>query len=88
MNYSNYLKKDVFSQTLLLDEMNYLNDAEMVVKTLRSKYSNDNTFKSYIIVLTVIISHFPSLRDTYLKISKLSKQVNKAVENIIDEIKI
>lgn len=74
-----------FNEKLILDEMHYLNDAEMVVKTLRTKYSNDNTFKSYLIVLTSIISHFPALRDIYLKISKLSKQINQITEDKRDE---
>lgn len=74
-----------FNEKLILDEMSYLNDAETVVKALRTKYSNDNTFKSYLIVLSAIISHFPTLRDTYLKITKLSKQMNQITEDKRDE---
>lgn len=74
-----------FNEKLILDEMVYLNDIEMVIKSLRSKYTNDNTFKSYLIVLTAIISHFPILRDSYLKITKLSKQINQITEDKRDE---
>jgi len=74
-----------FNEAFILNEMNYLNDAEMVVKSLRSKYQNDNTFKNYIIVLSVILSHFPSLRDAYLKITKLSKMINNEIESKRDE---
>ena len=43
-----------FNENQILDEMNYLSDIETVIKSLRSKYSNDNTFKSYIIVNVLI----------------------------------
>jgi hypothetical protein len=74
-----------FNEKLILDEMNYLNDIETVIKSLRRKYSNDNTLKSYLIVLTAIISHFPILRGSYLKITKLSKQINQITEDKRDE---
>lgn len=82
---NNLFNNRPFNEKLILDEMSYLNDAETVVKALRTKYSNDNTFKTYLIILSAIISHFPSLRDIYLKITKLSKQIKEIIEDKRDE---
>jgi len=71
------LKSKSFDEKLLFDNMDYLNDAEKVIKALREKYSNDNTFTSYLIAYTVLLGHIPSLRSDYLRISSLSKDLTK-----------
>ena len=68
----------------LMNAMPYLNDVEQVIKALREKYSNDNTFTSYLIAYTVILSHIPSLRNDYLKITTLAKDQTKQGQAIRD----
>jgi hypothetical protein len=51
--------------SLILAEMSYINnDIEPTIQTLRTLYTNDNSFKSYINVLAVITSHFKTLNKT------------------------
>ena len=51
---------------LILSEMDYLNnDIKTTIDTLREYYPNDNTFKSYTNVLSVISSHFTELNNNY-----------------------
>lgn len=78
-------KNESFNHETILNELTYLNDTETVVKTLRSKHSNDSSFKNYIIVLTVIMSHFPTLHEMYMRISKLTKQVRQDIDDKRDE---
>ena len=66
-----------FNEKILFDKMKYLEDVEEVIKSLRTKYSNDNTFNSYCIAYTVLLSHLPSLRSDYLRITTLTKELTK-----------
>ncbi len=59
---------------------NYLNDIEPSIETLRADYPEDNSFKSYLNVLTVITSHLPSLQDNYQTLTKLNINVYKALK--------
>ena len=46
------------NENLILNEMNYINDnISDTINTLRTHYKNDNTFKAYTNILTVILSH-------------------------------
>ena len=74
-----------FDEKLLFDEMDYLNDVEKVIKSLREKYSNDNSFNSYMIAYAVVLSHIPSLRSDYLKITTLAKNLTKDIQSKRDE---
>ena len=56
---------EAFDEKIIIDNMDYLNDIEPTINTIRSNYSNNNSFKSYINVLTVITSHLPLYKDTY-----------------------
>ena len=78
------LNSKIFDENLLMNTMPYLNDVEQVIKALREKYSNDNTFTSYLIAYTVILSHIPSLRNDYLKITTLAKDQTKQGQAIRD----
>ena len=48
------LNSKVFDEKMLFDKMGYLDDVEKVINALRQKYSNDNTFNSYLIAYTVV----------------------------------
>ncbi len=65
--------------------MDYLNDIEPTIETLRGDYSNDNSLKSYPNILTVTTSHLPSLKDNYQTLPKLNINVNKAVQDLREE---
>ena len=75
---------------LILSEMDYFNDIKPTIEKLREYYPNDNTFKSYTNILSVISSHFKELHDIYQTLTKVGKFVNKNVqekreENELDE---
>lgn len=79
-------------EKLILDEMIYINNnIEPTINTLREKYKNDNTLKSYINVLSVITSHLKTLnKDVYQTLTKLNIYLNKKIqekrkENAIEE---
>ena len=49
-------------ENLILNEMNYINDnIGDTINTLRTHYKNDNTFKAYTNILTVISSHLKTI---------------------------
>ena len=72
---------NTFDDNLILTEMSYINDAETVVKKLREKYYNDKTFNNYVSVISIVISYFPQFYETYLKINKLYKQMDKQFQD-------
>ena len=80
----NLFNDEEFDDSYIIDSMDYLNDIEPTIHTLRD-YPNDNSFKSYLNVLTVITSHLPSLKDSYQTLTKLNINVNKAVQDLRDE---
>lgn len=75
-----------FDESTILSEMTYINEEiEPTIQKLRTAYSNDNSFKSYINVLAVITSHIPDMYDTYQILTKLNIETNKKVEDKRDE---
>lgn len=76
---------------LILNEMDYLkDDIQTTIDKLREYYPNDNTFKAYTNILSVISSHFKELNHIYQPLTKIGKFINKKVqerreENEIDE---
>ena len=77
-----------FDENFIIDNMDYLNDIEPTISTIRSNYSNNNSFKSYVNVLTVITSHIPLYKDTYQILTKLNINLNKAIQDIREENKL
>ena len=77
-----------FDENLIIDNMDYLNDIEATISTIRSNYNNNNSFKSYVNVLTVITSHLPLYKDTYQILTKLNINLNKAIQDIREENKL
>ena len=76
----------------LLSEMDYINnDIQPTIEKLRAHYKNDNSFKGYLLTLTVIASHLKTLnRDVHQTLSKSAIYINKAIQderedNIIDK---
>jgi hypothetical protein len=60
-----------FNETYIIDNMDYLKDIRPTIHPLRSNYSHDNSFKSYLNILSVITSHLPSLKDNYQRLINL-----------------
>ena len=75
----------IFNENRFFEKMTYLDYIDTVSKTLRDKYQNDNTFMSYLIALTVILSHIPALRSEYLKVTTLAKILSKQNQDKRDE---
>lgn len=96
-NTKNELKKLLndnrnLNEKLILDEMTYIkNDIEPTIEKLREHYKNDNSFKGYLLTLTVIASHLKTLNQNVHQIlSKSAIHMNKVInekreENVIDE---
>ena len=70
-------------EVLILNEMKYINnDIEPTIKQLREHYKNDNTFRSYINVLTVITSHLKTLnKSVYQTLTKLNIYLNQQIQD-------
>lgn len=85
---SKLFNNKAFDENFIIDNMDYLNDIEPTILTLRENYQNDNSFKSYVNALTVITSHLPSLKDNYQILTKLNINLNKAVQDIREENKL
>lgn len=79
-------------EDLILNEMTYINDniADTIDK-LRNHYTNDNSFKAYTNILTVIASHLKTInKSIHQTLTKTGIYINKKVqeqreENILDE---
>lgn len=69
-------------EPLILSDMDYINDdIEPTIETLRTHYKNDNTFRSYINVLTVISSHLKTLnKQVHQTLSKTNIFMNKQTQ--------
>jgi len=79
-------------EELILDEMDYINDnIGNTLDQLRTHYKNDNSFKAYTNILTVIASHLKTInRSIHQTLTKTGIYVNKKVqeqreENVLDE---
>jgi hypothetical protein len=70
------------NEDLILSEMPYINnDIEPTINKLREKYKNDNTFRGYINVLTVITSHLKTLnKNVYQTLTKLHIYINNQIQ--------
>ena len=80
----------IFNENRFFEKMTYLDYIDTVSKTLRDKYQNDNTFMSYLIALTVILSRIIALRSEYFKVSTFEKNLSKQNqdkrnENIVND---
>ena len=71
------------NEDLILSEMTYINnDIEPTINQLRAHYKNDNTFRSYINILTVISSHFKTLdKNVYQTLTKLHIYLNNQIQD-------
>lgn len=77
---------------LILNEMNYINNnISNTIDILRNHYKNDNSFKAYINILTVISSHLLTIdKSIHQTLTKVGIFINKKVqdkreENVLDE---
>ena len=84
----NLFNDEDIDEDYFIDNMHYLKNIEPTIEELRLNYPNDNSFKSYLNVLTVITSHLPSLNDNYQTLTRLNINVNQAVQDLRDENKL
>ena len=69
----------------IISEMEYLNDAELILSTIKEHYKNPNSFKTYLNIIVVVLSHLKSLNKVYQTLTKVNKDVNKKVQDERDE---
>jgi hypothetical protein len=79
---NNYPKID---EMKIINEMEYLNDAELIISTIKKHYKNANSFKTYLNIIVVVLSHLKSLNKVYQTLTKVNKDVNKQVQDERDE---
>ena len=85
-----------YDEKYILEKMPYLLEIEDTITKLRAKYPKDNSFKSYLVSITVIIGHIKDLNNQYQIITRVAKHIGEEVqekrsENILpktDEKKI
>lgn len=94
---NNELKKllndnEFIDENLILKEMDYINDDIIkTIETLRSHYINDNSFKNYLNILSVITSHLKTINtQIYQQLTKTGIYINKSIQdkredNILEE---
>ena len=70
-------------ENLILNEMNYINDnISDTINTLRTHYKNDNTFKAYTNILTVISSHLRNInKNIHQTLTKTAIYINNKVQD-------
>ena len=75
------------NEDLILNEMNYINDnIGNTIDKLRNHYKNDNTFKAYTNILTVISSHLKTInRSIHQTLTKTGIYINKKVQELREE---
>jgi integrase len=73
-------------------EMPYLSTKNIddFIREMRTLYPNDNTYKTNLTPFTSLTSHIENLRDSYQKLTRISKEINEIVEekrklNVVDE---
>ena len=68
--------------------MDYLKDTHLKLSTLKSKYSDISSFKSYLNIIVVISSHLKTSSSNYQLLTKINKDVNQEIQDERDENKI
>lgn len=63
----------------IIMKMPYLKTIDTTIQLLRQKYRNDNSFKTYLVALTVLLSYLPTLQSEYQIITKVAKSINLSV---------
>ena len=76
------ISNNEYDEKYILSNMPYLEDVEKLIENLRAKYPNENSFKSYLIPLTVILSHIKSYNNQYQTITKIAKKINDNIQKI------
>ena len=72
----------------IIKEMDYLSNSDLILSKLKEKYSNISSFKSYLNVIVVILSHIKSLQKNYQTLTKINKGINQEIQDERDENKI
>jgi hypothetical protein len=73
------------NQAIILREMDYLNDVDNMVHTLKGIYPNPRSLKSYITVLAVITSHLKDFHQVYQQLTRISIEINKRIQEKRDD---
>ena len=78
----NKLINDIqYDEKMILDNMPYLIDINNTIEDLRTKYQKDNSFKAYLVPLTVVLGHIKDLNNQYQTITKVAKSINDIVQD-------
>ena len=67
----NSLLKNTY-ETKLLKDLDFLNNIDVIIKTIQDKYKNKNTQATYINAITSILSRIPHFKNQYETISKIN----------------
>jgi len=79
---ANLFLDEEFDEAIILNEMMFITGRVIdIIKKIRSIYTNDNSFKSYINALAVITSHLKSIpNNVYQTLTKVAIKTNEDVQ--------
>ena len=80
---SKAIKGNTFDKTLI--DLSYYTNINTVIKKLRETYQNDNTFRAYINVATVLLSRLDNLKQQYQVIAKVNIDFSKSYNDERDK---
>ena len=72
-------------ETKIINEMEYLKDANLILTTVKEHYPNANSFKTYLNIIVVVLSHLKTLNKVYQTLTGVNKNVNKEIQEQRDE---
>lgn len=71
---------DNINEALILTEMDYLKNADDILKRLTEYYKSPNSLKSYLNIIVVISSHLKPLFNVYQQLTTTNKDINNKVQ--------
>jgi len=80
---SKAIKGNTFDKTLI--DLSYYTNINTVIKKLRETYQNNNTFRTYINVATVLLSRLDNLKQQYQVIAKVNIDFSKSYNDERDK---
>lgn len=77
-----------FYQSVIEINMKYLKDINNVIKKLREEYQVDNTFRTYVNVLSVLLGRLKNYNKEYQQVAKLNIELVKGYNETRNENKL
>jgi hypothetical protein len=73
------------NEDLIINEMEYLKNPDLILTTLKEHYPTATSFKTYLNIIVVILSHLETLNNNYQILTKINFNVNKDIQDKRDD---